>query len=477
MICLKRAFLILVACTVAGCAGLDEQRTRKVSNADVAHDTSRTIDLTHPPHDMWDRVRRGFAIPNLHSERVDHWTNYYASHPRSVWAMTQRAGKYLYHIMDELDQRGMPSELALLPFVESAYDPTALSRSQASGLWQFIPSTGRHFNLQQDWWQDQRRDPVASTAAALDYLARLYEMQGDWYLALASYNWGEGAVRRAMAKNEKAGLPQDYLSLKMPEQTANYVPRLQAIKNLIAAPERYGLALPDISNTPYFAMVPRHHNIDVEVAAQLAEMPVDEFRALNPSHKRPVILAEGDTPPLLLPADRVDIFNSNLREYKGRLSAWKIHTPSQGESYASIAKQYGVSLSQLRQINDLGRHARPVARQALLVPDTSPDPLANILMAGRHRISLAALDVSSVARLSIRQTAQADRQADNAPPAATRKPQEPARMHRVRPGDTLYGLARRYNTSVAELRRINRIKGSHLARGARLRIPGKGTSS
>ncbi len=465
---LSRLFFLLVFATLAGCANVSQQADSSVSpGARIATDTSRTIDLTHPPRDAWDRIRRGFAIPNLNSERVDHWTRYYASHPRSIHAMAQRAGKYLYHIVDELDQRDLPTELALLPFVESAYDPTALSRSQASGLWQFIPSTGRHFNLQQDWWEDQRRDPIASTAAALDYLAYLYDLQGDWYLALASYNWGEGAVRRAVARNEDAGKPADYLSLEMPDQTANYVPRLQAIKNLIAEPERYGLTLPEVGNTPYFARVPRRHNIDVNVAAQLAEMPLEEFRALNPSHNQPVIPA-GTAPALLLPADKVELFNSNLREYKGRLSAWKIHTPSQGETYASIARQYGVSLTQLRQINGLGKQQQTALQQSLLVPDTTPDPLANLLLAGRDSISLSALHVSSVALLSLH---QAGKPADNAPARGQSKAK--VRIHRVKPGDTLYGLARQYNTSVAELQRINRIKGNHLARGARLRIPDK----
>lgn len=369
--------------------------------------------------------------------------------------MTQRASKYLYHIVDELDRRGLPTELALLPFVESAYDPTALSRSKASGLWQFIPSTGRHYNLEQNWWQDQRRDPVASTAAALDYLAYLYDFQGDWYLALASYNWGEGAVKRAMAKNADAGMPTDYLSLKMPDETRNYVPKLQAIKNIIADPVKYGLTLPDVSNTPYFTAVRKHRNIDVEVAARLAEMPVDEFKALNASHNQPVMLAE-NKPTLLLPADRVDIFNANLREYKGKLSAWKVHKRKNGETYASIAKQYGLSLTQLRQINGLGKGKTKVLADSLLVPDTAP------VQGG---IQLASLDTSDAVAA-----------ASSIPQQNRRAPRRPTtvRTHTVRSGDTLFSLAKRYNTSVAELRKLNNLKGSHLAKGRQLRVPGTG---
>lgn len=246
-----RLFLLSILVVLTGCATQSDRHAQNSRHTYSAAETSRTIDLTHPPRDMWDRIRRGFGVPNLDTELVEHWTQYYAARPESIHIMSQRASKYLYHIVDELDRRNLPTELALLPFVESAYNPTALSRSQASGLWQFIPSTGRHYKLEQDWWRDMRRDPIASTSAALQYLSYLYEFQGDWYLALASYNWGEGAVRRALERNEKKGLPLDYRALTMPEETRNYVPKLQAIKNIVANPEKYGVTLPTISNTPY----------------------------------------------------------------------------------------------------------------------------------------------------------------------------------------------------------------------------------
>jgi len=453
MTCLRRLFLTLIVITLTGCASTKSDNPYGVNKTYSAAETSRTIDLTHPPRDMWDRIQRGFAIPNLNTELTVHWTNYYASHPESVLLMTQRASKYLYHIVDELERRGLPSELALLPFVESAYDPTALSRSKASGLWQFIPSTGRHYNLQQDWWQDQRRDPIASTAAALDYLAYLYDFQGDWYLALASYNWGEGSVKRALAKNADAGLGLDYLSLKMPDETRNYVPKLQAIKNIIAEPAKYGMTLPAVSNTPYFTTVRKHRNIDIDVAARLAEMPVEDFKALNASHNQPVILAERQ-PTLLLPADRVDIFNANLKEYRGKLSAWKVHKRQKGDTYASIAKQYGLSLTQLRQINGLGK-TRAVA-STLIVPDTP---------SVQGGIQLASLDTSDAARAST-SIVQRNQRAPRRPPTV--------RTHTVKGGDTLFGLAKRYSTSVAELRKLNNLKDNHLAKGKRLRVPGTG---
>ncbi|TEA79030.1 transglycosylase SLT domain-containing protein [Allopusillimonas ginsengisoli] len=455
MTCL-RLFLLLIVAALAGCATQQQPKNpyAPTPKAYSAAETSRTIDLTHPPRDMWDRVRRGFAIPNLHTDLTDHWTNYYASHPEAVQRMSERAGKYLYYIVDELNRRGLPTELALLPFVESAYNPTALSRSKASGLWQFIPSTGRHFNLEQDWWRDERRDPVASTQAALDYLAYLYDFQGDWYLALASYNWGEGAVKRAMEKNAMAGNPTDYLSLSMPDETRNYVPKLQAIKNIIADPARYGIALPEVNNEPYFAVVEKNSDIDLELAAQLAEMPLDEFKLLNASFNRPIILA-AHNPALLLPTDRVDIFNANLAAYKGRLSSWEVYKSKKGESYDAIAKRHGISVATLRNVNGISRKQSRALAQTLLIPATGSKsaPTGGIVLA-----SLEQPDVAAPSR----------RKGD----VKILRRQANVRTHTVRNGDTLYALAKRYKTSVTELRKLNNLKGNSISKGKQLRIPG-----
>lgn len=454
-----RLFTLLIVAVLAGCAA---SPTKNPYSPDKkmysAAETSRTVDLTRPPTDMWDRIRRGFAIPNLEGETTDYWTNYYASHPQSVLLMTQRAGKYLYYIVDELDRRGLPTELALLPFVESAYKPDALSHAKASGLWQFIPSTGRHYNLQQDWWHDQRRDPIASTQAALDYLSYLYDFQGDWYLALASYNWGEGSVKRAMEKNANVGLLADYASLKMPEETRNYVPKLQAIKNIIANPKKYGLTLPPVGNTPYFTAVDKIQNIDVAVAAQLAEISVEEFKSLNASHNRPVIRGDHNAP-LLLPTNRVDIFKANLEAYKGQLSSWQTYASKKGESYAAIAKKHGISLGQLRAVNGLTKKQTRAVAQTLLVPAPASSPglklaaaeLTNSSSPGFKKVSARpGSDITVLKRAAV------------------------IRTHTVRPGDTLYALAKRYNTSVNELRKLNNLKGSNLAKGKKLRVPGSG---
>lgn len=449
-----RLLLPLILVALAGCATRPQSADQR--QAYVAEDTSRTVDLTHPPRDMWDRIRRGFAIPNLRNERVDYWTDYYASHPQSVLLMSQRAGKYLYYIVDELNRRGLPTELALLPFVESAYNPNALSRSQASGLWQFIPSTGQHYKLQQDWWRDQRRDPVASTQAALDYLSYLYDFQGDWYLALASYNWGEGAVKRAMNKAADAGKPTGYTALDMPDETRNYVPKLQAIKNIIARPEKFGITLPKVSNTPYFTTVHKSRDMDIAVAAALAEMPLEDFQALNPSYNRPVILA-AHKPALHLPLDKVGVFNENLASYTGRLSSWQVIHPKKGQSLASIAKTHGISLNQLRQANNLGSRQTRATTAALLIP-AQEAPAGGLMLASYQ--SSNATSATEPTRPPTRLKAQDLRS----------KPS--IRTHTIRRGDTLYSLARRYNTSVDALRKLNNLKNSSLSTGQRLRVPG-----
>jgi membrane-bound lytic murein transglycosylase D len=292
----------------------------------------RTVDLTRDVDDLLQRIRQGFAMPDISDGLVQHHQQWYLDRPDYLQRVVERSSRYLYHIVDELDKRGLPMELALLPMVESAYNPMAYSRSRASGLWQFIPSTGKRYNLDQDWWKDERRDVVASTAAALEYLQLIYELHGDWHLALASYNWGEGAVGRAIEKNQAQGLPTDYLSLDMPGQTRNYVPKLQALKNIFSDPELLvSLGLPTVPNRPYFVTYTTDAHIDVDVAAKLAEMPVDEFVALNPAHNRPVI--KPDTS-LVIPTEKLRIFVSNLEAHGDEnkpLSFWRSYKLRSGE--------------------------------------------------------------------------------------------------------------------------------------------------
>lgn len=332
--------------------------------------TLQTIDLITPPADLWQRIRNGFSMANLDSPLVADRQAWYLNHPGTLKEILRRGRRYLYYIVDELEKRGMPTELALLPMVESAYNPMAYSPAQAAGLWQFIPSTGKNYRLQQNGWLDQRRDIIASTGAALDYLQNIYEMHGDWHLALASYNWGEAAVARAIAKNEARNRPTDYINLDMPAETRYYVPKLQALKNILAQPAAFGLTIDPIPNEAYFDTVKHTDNIDLAVAAKLAEMPLNEFLALNPAYKLPIMPANQGSP-IVLPVDKVDTFLANLERHEASdqpLSNWTTHTLKKGESLAQVAKRHHLSLARLKQINNLGKRSRVNPGTRLLVP-------------------------------------------------------------------------------------------------------------
>ena len=340
----------------------------------------KTIDLTTPPDDLWQRIRDGFAMPNLDGPLVADRQAWYLNRPELLQKLFRSSRRYLYYIVNELQKRGMPTELALLPMVESAYNPMAYSRAHASGLWQFIPSTGKNYQLQQNWWRDQRRDIIASTGAALDYLQTIYEMTGDWDLALASYNWGENAVARAIAKNKALGLPTDYSSLSLPPETRYYVPKLQALKNIISQPKLFGIHLDPIPNQPYFGKVSKPANMDVKLAARLAETPLAEFKALNPAYNRPVMLA-GKGDPMLLPTDKVQIFLANLQTHEEQekpLTSWRTYTMKRHERFNSVAAKFHITPAQLKQINGVTRRTRIGWGTTLLVPDRGGEAGKNL---------------------------------------------------------------------------------------------------
>jgi len=317
--------------------------------------------------DLWNRVRRGFAIPDLDDDTVRVQERWYATRPDYVLRMTERGSRYLYHIVEEVQKRGMPTELALLPFIESAFNPQAMSRAKASGMWQFIPSTGRNFALKQNVFRDDRRDVLASTRAALDYLEKLYGMFGDWHLALAAYNWGEGSVSRAVARNQKLGLPTEYTSLKMPAETRGYVPKLQAVKNLISNPERFAIELPPLRNHPSFLGVAIDRDIDIDVAARLAGMSADDFKSLNPQMNRPVILAAA-TSQLLLPYDNANLFVRALPQYKGPLASWTAWVAPKTLKTAEAARLVGMPEARFREVNAIPPRMLVKAGSTLLVP-------------------------------------------------------------------------------------------------------------
>lgn len=392
-----------------------------------------TIDRTVPADDLWERIRHGFQIPALTGKLVEQKTREFAANPEYLQRIFDRSRLYLYHIVEEIEKRNLPTELALLPMIESAFNPMAYSRARASGLWQFIPGTGRIYKLDQNWWYDGRRDIVESTNAALDYLTKLYEMHGDWHLALASYNWGEGAVKRAVERNRRANKPTDYSSLRMPRETRHYVPKLQAIKNIISDPRPYGIDLDPIPNQPYFEVLDNTPDMDVILAAKLADMPVEDFVALNPGFSRPLIRATGAAR-IILPADQVETFRQNLAKHGDEsLVSWQIYHPRKRDTLASIAKKHKIGLAQLKRVNGIPAHSSRVPKVMVVPLDREAGEVA--------------------AQLPIQYAA----------PGAT------GRLHTVRRGETLSGIARRYGTSVAALKRLN--GGSTLLRiGQKLRI-------
>ena len=317
--------------------------------------------------DLWERIRRGYGMPNLQSELVKDREQWYVQRPDYIQRMTARSSKYLYHIVEELERRKMPTELALLPFIESAFNPQAVSSARASGMWQFMPRTGKDFDLKQNAFRDDRRDVLASTRAALDYLQKLYAMFGDWHLALAAYNWGEGNVSKAIMRNQRQGAAVAYTDLRMPAETRLYVPKLQAMKNVVADPQAMGVNLPSIPNHPYFQSTRLPRDMDVVLIARLAEVSLEDFKALNPSAHRPVMLAAG-TPRILLPWDNAEIFQRNIEKYAGRLATWTAWVAPKTMKVAEVAKRVGMPEDELRSVNKIPPRMMVKAGSALLVP-------------------------------------------------------------------------------------------------------------
>ena len=329
---------------------------------------SQKVTALEPPADMWERIRRGFKMPDLEGDLVRDREQWYASRPDYMQRMTERSSKYIFHIVEELERRNMPTELALLPFIESAFNPQAVSSAKAAGMWQFMPATGSDYQLTQNIFRDDRRDVVASTRAALDYLQKLHDMFGDWQLALAAYNWGEGNVSRAIAKNQKAGLGTGYTDLSMPAETRLYVPKLQAVKNIVADPQRFNTDLPLIANHPYFQSVPIDRDLDVALVAKLSDIKLEDFRALNPAAHKPVILAAG-TPQILLPWDNAAVFKRNLDAYtQGQFASWTAWTLPTTLSVAAAAQRSGMSEADLRAVNSIPPHMLIKTGSTLIVP-------------------------------------------------------------------------------------------------------------
>ena len=377
--------------------------------------------------DLWQRVRVGFQLEPLDSALVLDHEQWYSNRPEYIKRFVERGAKYLHHIVDEVEKRNMPMEIALLPVIESAFNPQAYSRSHAAGMWQFIPSTGKYFGLKQDWHADSRRDVLASTVAALNYLQKLYAMFNSWELALAAYNCGEGCVGRAIAHNRRKGLPTDFLSLSLPLETRNYVPKLIAVKNIILAPGSYGIELEQLPDQPYFTTVKAPPKIDVKLAAKLAGMHENEFLALNPSFNRPVAAPQSGE--FLLPLEKAEAFRANLKSYDQPLVSWTTYQARRGESLEQIGKRYGVSGSYLRAVNgSLKERKKKIAQPTtIMVP-----------MRGAAPGSFVKVAAPAAATLN-----------KAAAPTTT--------FYTVRRGDTLFSVARQFGIALSDLLLWNKL--------------------
>lgn len=385
-----------------------------------------------PDQDLWSEIRAGFELPaNDDRLRVRVWTQYYATHDKHLSSSLQRAQPYLWYVVQQLKIRHIPTEIALLPIVESGYNPVAVSSSGASGMWQFMPATGKYMNLKQNWWFDGRNDPTGSTDAALNYLQSLaLRYDGNWLKAMAAYNAGPGRVDEAIQEAVAAGLPTDYWDLNLPEETRQYVPQVLALRRILKEPAKFGVVWPQLENRQHTQLVTLPGQASLKTVAKLLDIPESELRALNPGLRRDI------TPPghrqLRVPADRAEACKARLAKVdpsslRPRTSG-RVHVVRRGETLGRIARRYGVRLSSLRAANGISGN-RLLVGQRLTIPG-----------AGTPR---------STPTRSVHHT------------------------YVVRSGDTLWRVAQKFNTSVAHIRRMNNLSGTTLRRGQRLSVPGQ----
>ncbi|MBZ2167958.1 LysM peptidoglycan-binding domain-containing protein [Marinobacter sp. F4216] len=378
---------------------------------------------TTETQDLWQRLRAGFALNHdVNSDRVRDQLNWYVKHPSYIKRVADRGSRYLHYILNQTEERKLPNELALLPIVESAFDPFAYSHGRAAGLWQFIPSTGKYFGLTQSWWHDDRRDLIEATDAALTYLDRLANrFDGDYTLALAAYNSGGGTVSSAMRKNRKRNKPQDYWSLDLPRETRHYVPKLIALAKIFDNPEKYGIELPPLKDEAYFEVVETGSQLDLAQAAQLANVDVDEIYLLNPSYNRWATNPDGPHR-LLVPKENAEAFRAALDNLpvEKRVS-WRNYKVESGDSLISIARKFTTTPSVIKQVNKLDSDLIRIG-QRLLIPSA---------LEGSDTYALSASE-----RLERKQ----DRKRDGNKVRYT-----------VRRGDTFWDIAREHRVSVREV--------------------------
>ena len=391
-----------------------------------------------PAESLWPKINAGYKMYTKPSKkglkRIKKYENWYKKRPDYIERMMVRANKYLYFVYQEVKKRNMPMEIALLPMIESAYNPLAKSKAKAVGMWQFIPSTGRLYGLQQDWWRDERQNVIESTDSALDYLERLHDEFGTWELALAAYNAGEGRVGRTQKKNKRNKRPTDFYSLNLPMETRNYVPKLLAIRNIMQNPAKYGIELKDIPFQPYFESVVVPDEIDTELAARLAEISLEEFQLLNAEHKRPIMKSVEGAHSILLPVGAVTTFNKNLFAHDQPISSWKVYKPKKGETLKHVAKKFNIDWRVLAKVNQLRSQKRFGKRNILLIPNTNA-------IGTSFPSSGGIIDYHTII------------------------------THRVKSGETLSHISSRYKVGVKAIMEFNELPSSKIIIGDILDIP------
>lgn len=501
--------LLLSCLLIAGIAGCQSSPSSSPSGlgdsaSDVERNKARQITLLRSArsssseeeidsvHTLWSRIRRGFMLDPgaIDNPRVNQQRLLYAAQPRYFELTSPRAERYMHYVVEQLDARQMPLELALLPFVESGYNPMALSSSSAAGIWQFIPSTGEVFSLRQDWWYDGRRDITASTQAALDYLSKLANMfDGDWLLAIAAYNCGEGCVGRAIKRNQELGLPTDYWSLQLPRETMNYVPKLLAMSQIIDRPGLHGTVLPNLADTPYFSEVEIKRQLDLYKAAELADMPTEEFLLLNPAFKQRMTSPQGIYR-LLVPVNRAEQFSAALAQLPESERVSYLHYQVRpGDTLSQIASDHQLSVSAIRDANQLNGNIINIGQTLILpqmgaIPAGPSQPAVSVTtsqtvyqvragdslwnIARAHSVSISALrehnNIDNNHSLNVGQSLRIPSGQTTANPSSPR-----SMVYTVRAGDSLYSIARRFNISIDRIRNENPL-GNHLRPGQQLTL-------
>ena len=524
------SYIALVTLTLAGCNATTPQKaqhedlgnTKQTASIDNISSKQKPDDngaSTSPAQqnsdaqatttiDLWERIHQRYELSQgditaKGQQRIESYLKRYARYPNNILRQTERAGLYLYYVVEELEKNNIPAELALLPFVESSYDPFAYSSGRASGLWQFIPGTGRRFKLKESWWLDERRDVVASTQAAIRYFKYLNNFfDGDWLLAIAAYNAGEGTVRKAIKKNRRKGLPTDYWSLPLPRETKNYIPKLFAWVEMVKNPEKYQLTLAKLDNKPHFTVIDVGSQIDLATFAEISNIDIDTVYALNPAYNR--WATDPDAPHLLLvPVHKSHSATKALASYPvDQHIRWQRYTIKPNDSLGRIAQQYGTTISALKSVNQL-KTSRIRVGKSLLIPQASKElhyyshsakqrlkkrqdtsgkksqhRIVHIVQSGDTLWSIARHYQVSANRLahwnnmSPRDVLKVKQELvvwANSPAASTQQPPRDRAngivrkvSYRVRSGDSLSAIANKFNVTISDIRKWNDINQSKL---------------